>query len=186
MVGVGLLERRQDDLDIPVTTHSYGDEGIQRPLEGRSAASKHGNLASNEGQSDYCRREVFMMPTPIHHNVRRPSRRSDALWAALPETLAPQDAENTRCLIGRSRAPGRQRRSDRVRTEAGSFPTKNNGVEFPMMVSTGHKPRLRALRAATQRGAENCCISDDLGVICEGKIGRSDRHAAILRRHESM
>ena len=111
---------------------------------------------------------VFTVPT--QYTILSGARRDegDALWAVLPEHSRRKMQKDRGALIGRSRAPGRQRRPDRVRHRRRTFPHQDNWREFPTMVSTGITP-LRALRAATSAAAELLHL-DDLGVIAEGKI----------------
>jgi imidazolonepropionase-like amidohydrolase len=156
------------DLDIPVTPHSYGDEGIQRAVRAGVRSIEHGNLASSETLRMMHDAGVFMVPT--QYTILSGARRdeNDAVWAALPE--------HSRRKMQKYRGPlldaAEHLAASDVRiafgTDAGMFPHQDNWREFPTMVSTGITP-LRALRAATSAAAELLRL-DDLGVIAEGKI----------------
>jgi imidazolonepropionase-like amidohydrolase len=156
------------DLDIPVTPHSYGDEGIQRAVRAGVRSIEHGNLASSETLRMMHDAGVFMVPT--QYTILSGARRdeNDAVWAALPE--------HSRRKMQKYRGPlldaAEHLAASDVRiafgTDAGMFPHQDNWREFPTMVSTGIAP-LRALRAATSAAAELLRL-DDLGVIAEGKI----------------
>lgn len=156
------------DLEVPVTPHSYGDEGIQRAVRAGVRSIEHGNLASAETLRMMQDHGVFMVPT--QYTILSGARRdqNDALWAALPE--------HSRRKMQKYRGPlldaAEHLATSDVRiafgTDAGMFPHHDNWREFPMMVSTGITP-LRALRAATNVAAELLHL-DDLGVIADGKI----------------
>ncbi len=156
------------DLEIPVTPHSYGDEGIQRAVRAGVRSIEHGNLASPETLCMMQDTGVFMVPT--QYTILSGARRDegDALWAAMPE--------HSRRKMQKYRGPlldaADRLAASQVRiafgTDAGMFPHQDNWREFPMMVSTGITP-LRALRAATSVAADLLHL-DDLGVIANGKI----------------
>jgi imidazolonepropionase-like amidohydrolase len=156
------------DLDIPVTPHSYGDEGIQRAVRAGVRSIEHGNLASPETLRMMTDAGVFMVPT--QYTILSGARRdeNDALWAALPEYSRRKMEKYRGSLL--DAAEGLAASDVRIAfgTDAGMFPHQDNWREFPMMVSTGITP-LRALRAATSVAAELLRL-DDLGVIAEGKI----------------
>jgi imidazolonepropionase-like amidohydrolase len=163
-----LLVATAADLDVPVTPHSYGDEGIQRAVRAGVRSIEHGNLASAETLRMMEDTGVFLVPT--QYTILSGARRdeNDALWAALPEYSRRKMQKYRGRLLD---AAERLAASDvRVAfgTDAGMFPHQDNWREFPMMVSTGITP-LRALRAATSVAAELLRL-DDLGVIAEGKI----------------
>jgi imidazolonepropionase-like amidohydrolase len=156
------------DLDIPVTPHSYGDEGTQRAVRAGVRSIEHGNLASPDTLRMMEDAGVFLVPT--QYTILTGARRdeSDALWAALPE--------HSRRKMDKYRGPlleaAEHLAASDVRiafgTDAGMFPHQDNWREFPMMVSNGITP-LRALRAATSEAAELLRLSE-LGLIAEGKI----------------
>jgi imidazolonepropionase-like amidohydrolase len=156
------------DLDVPVTPHSYSDDGIQRAVRAGVRSIEHGNLASAETLRMMEDTGVFLVPT--QYTILSGARRdeNDVLWAALPEYSRRKMQKYRGGLLD---AAERLAASDvRVAfgTDAGMFPHQDNWREFPMMVSTGITP-LRALRAATSVAAELLRL-DDLGVIAEGKI----------------
>lgn len=156
------------DLHIPVTPHSYGDEGIQRAVRAGVRSIEHGSLASAESLKMMQDAGVFMVPTQYTILSGARSGENDAMWAAMPEY--------TRRKMEKYRGPlldaAEHLAASDVRiafgTDAGMFPHHDNWREFPVMVSTGITP-LRALRAATSVAAELLRL-DDLGVIAEGKI----------------
>jgi len=156
------------DLEIPVTPHSYGDEGIQRAVRAGVRSIEHGNLASAQTLRMMEDTGVFLVPT--QYTILSGARRdeNDALWAALPEYSRRKMQKYRGSLL--DAAEGLAASDVRIAfgTDAGMFPHQDNWREFPMMVSTGITP-LRALRAATSVAAELLRL-DDLGVIAEGKI----------------
>jgi imidazolonepropionase-like amidohydrolase len=156
------------DLEIPATTHSYGDQGIQRAVRAGVRSIEHGNLASAETLRMMEDAGVFMVPTQyaILSGARRDD--SDPFWATVADYTRRKIRKYRSALLD---AAERLAASD-VRiafgTDAGMFPHHENWCEFPTMVSTGITP-LRALKAATSVGAELLRL-DDLGVVAEGKI----------------
>ena len=156
------------DLEVPVTPHSYGDEGIQRAVRAGVRSIEHGNLASAQTLRMMQDAGVFMVPTQYAILSKARCGDDDPVWAAFPE--------HTRRKMQKYRGPlldaaeGLAASDVRIAfgTDAGMFPHHDNWREFPMMVSTGITP-LRALRAATSVAAELLHL-DDLGVIAEGKI----------------
>jgi imidazolonepropionase-like amidohydrolase len=156
------------DLDVPVTPHSYGDEGIQRAVRAGVRSIEHGNLASAETLRMMEDAGVFLVPTQYAILSGAQRDENDPLWATIPE--------HARLKIQKYRGPlldaSERLAASNVRvafgTDAGMFPHQDNWREFPMMVSTGITP-LRALQAATSVAAELLRL-DDLGVIAEGKI----------------
>jgi imidazolonepropionase-like amidohydrolase len=156
------------DLDIPVTPHSYGDEGIQRAVRAGVRSIEHGNLASPETMRMMQDAGVFMVPT--QYTILSGARRDegDALWAALPEHSRRKMQKYRGALLDAAEHLAASDVRIAFGTDAGMFPHQDNWREFPMMVSTGISP-LRALRAATSAAAELLQLYD-LGVIAEGKI----------------
>jgi imidazolonepropionase-like amidohydrolase len=155
------------DLHIPVTPHSYGDEGIQRAVRAGVRSIEHGNLASPETMRMMQDAGVFMVPT--QHTILSGARRDegDALWAAMPEHSRRKMQKYRGALLDAAEHLAASDVRIAFGTDAGMFPHEDNWREFPMMVSTGITP-LRALRAATSAAAELLQL-DDLGVIAEGK-----------------
>ena len=156
------------DLEIPVTPHSYGDEGIQRAVRAGVRSIEHGNLASPETMRMMQDAGVFMVPT--QYTILSGARRDegDALWAALPEHSRRKMQKYRGAILDAAEHLAASDVRIAFGTDAGMFPHHDNWREFPMMVSTGISP-LRALRAATSAAAELLRL-DDLGVIAEGKI----------------
>lgn len=157
------------DLEIPVTPHSYGDEGIRRAVRAGVRSIEHGNLASAETLRMMTDAGVFMVPTQYAIlSKARGDESGDAVWAALPEHSRRKLEKYRGALL--DAAEGLAASDVRIAfgTDAGMFPHHDNWREFPMMVSTGITP-LRALQAATSVAAELLCLGD-LGVIAEGKI----------------
>jgi imidazolonepropionase-like amidohydrolase len=163
-----VLVATASDLDVPATTHSYGDEGIRRAVRAGVRSIEHGNLASAETLRMLEDTGVFMVPT--QYTILSGARRddSDPYWATLAEYTRRKIRKYRSALLD---AAERLAASDvRVAfgTDAGMFPHQDNWREFPTMVSTGISP-LRTLRAATSVAAELLRL-DDLGVVAEGKI----------------
>ncbi|HET9874246.1 MAG TPA: amidohydrolase family protein, partial [Mycobacterium sp.] len=73
------------DLGIPVTPHSYGDEGIQRAVRAGVRSIEHGNLASAATLRMMEDAGVFLVPT--QYAILSGTRRADddPFWAAVPE-----------------------------------------------------------------------------------------------------
>jgi imidazolonepropionase-like amidohydrolase len=156
------------DLGVPVTPHSYGDEGIQRAVRAGVRSIEHGNLASAEALrmiEDY---GVFLVPTqyPILSGARRAD--DDPLWASAPEYARRKALKYRGALLDAAERLAASNVRIAFGTDAGMFPHQDNWQEFPTMVSTGITP-LRALQAATSVAAELLRL-DDLGLIAEGKI----------------
>ena len=156
------------DLHVPVTPHSYGDEGIQRAVRAGVRSIEHGNLASLETMRMMTDAGVFMVPT--QYTILTGARRGedDPLWAAMPEHSRRKMEKYRGPLLGAAEHLAASEVRIAFGTDAGMFPHQDNWREFPTMVSTGITP-LRALQAASSVAAELLQL-DDLGVIAEGKI----------------
>ncbi|BBZ44525.1 metal-dependent hydrolase family protein [Mycobacterium parmense] len=156
------------DLDIPVTPHSYGDEGIRRAVRAGVRSVEHGNLASADTLRMMEDHGVFLVPT--QYAVLSGARRSDddSYWDALPEYTRRKVRRYRPALLNAAERLAASNVRVAFGTDAGMFPHHENWREFPTMVSTGITP-LRALRAATSVAAELLRL-DDLGAIAEGKI----------------
>jgi tryptophan 2-monooxygenase len=155
------------DLEIPVTPHSYGDEGIQRAVRAGVRSIEHGNLASVETLRMMEDAGVFIVPT--QYTILSGARRGqdDPKWAAMPEHSRRKMEKYRGALLDAAEHLAASDVRIAFGTDAGMFLHEENWCEFPMMVSTGITP-LRALRAATSAAAELLQL-DNLGVIAEGK-----------------
>jgi imidazolonepropionase-like amidohydrolase len=155
------------DLDIPVTPHSYGDEGIRRAVKAGVRSIEHGNLASPETLRMMEDAGVFLVPT--QHTILSGARRGkdDPIWLALPEHSQRKLDRYRGTLLDSAEHLAASNVRIAFGTDAGMFPHHDNWREFPMMVSNGIS-ELRALRAATSEAAA-LLRRDDLGVIAEGK-----------------
>ncbi len=156
------------DLEIPVTPHSYGDEGIQRAVRAGVRSIEHGNLASAQTLRMMQDEGVFMVPTQYTILSGARSGEDDPKWAAMPEHSRRKMQKYRGALLAAAEHLAASNVRIAFGTDAGMFPHQENWCEFPMMVSNGITP-LRALRAATSVAAELLQL-DDLGVIAEGKI----------------
>jgi tryptophan 2-monooxygenase len=156
------------DLKIPVTPHSYGDEGIQRAVRAGVRSIEHGNLASPATLRMMQDAGVFMVPTQYTILSGARQGEDDPLWATLPEHSQRKMQKYRGALLDAAEALAASDVRIAFGTDAGMFPHHDNWREFPMMVSTGITP-LRTLQAATSVAAELLGL-DDLGVIAEGKI----------------
>jgi imidazolonepropionase-like amidohydrolase len=156
------------DLEIPVTPHSYGDEGIQRAVRAGVRSIEHGNLASTETLRMMEDAGVFLVPTQYAIVSGAQRAESDPLWAAAPEYARRKVEKYRGPLLDAAERLAASNVRVAFGTDAGMFPHQDNWREFPMMVSTGITP-LRALQAATSVAAELLGL-DDLGAIAEGKI----------------
>ena len=156
------------DLEIPVTPHSYGDEGIQRAVRAGVRSVEHGNLASPATLRMMQDAGVYMVPTQYVILSKARAGADDPSWAMLPEHTRRKFLRFSDALL--DAAEGLAASDVRIAfgTDAGMFPHHENWREFPTMVSTGITP-LRALLAATSVAAEMLQL-DDLGVIADGKI----------------
>ncbi|HUH70353.1 MAG TPA: amidohydrolase family protein [Mycobacterium sp.] len=156
------------DLDIPVTPHSYGDEGTQRAVRAGVRSIEHGNLASTQTLEMMEDAGVFLVPT--QYAILSAARRdeNDPYWAAVPEHTRHKFQQHRGALLDAAERLAASKVRIAFGTDAGMFPHQDNWREFPMMVSTGITP-LRALQAATSIAAELLRL-DDVGVIAEGKI----------------
>jgi imidazolonepropionase-like amidohydrolase len=165
---MNVLVATANDLEIPVTPHSYGDEGIQRAVRAGVRSIEHGNLASPATLRMMTDAGVYMVPTQYVIVSKARHGEDDPNWAALPEHARRKFMRYRSALS--DAAEGLAASDVRIAfgTDAGMFPHHENWREFPMMVSTGISP-LRALQAATSVAAEMLRL-DDLGVIAEGKI----------------
>lgn len=162
-----VLVATANDLGVPVTPHSYGDEGIQRAVRAGVRSIEHGNLASPVTLRMMQDAGVFMVPTQYTILSGARQGEDDPLWAALPEHSRRKMQKYRGALLDAADSLAASEVQIAFGTDAGMFPHHDNWREFPMMVSTGITP-LRALRAATSVAAELLGL-DDLGVIAEGK-----------------
>jgi tryptophan 2-monooxygenase len=156
------------DLDIPVTPHSYGDEGIRRAVRAGVRSIEHGNLASTATLTMMQDAGVFIVPTQYLILSKARHGEDDPGWAALPEHARRKLTKYRGALMGAAEYLAASDVRIAFGTDAGMFPHHENWREFPMMVSNGITP-LRSLRAATSVAAELLRL-DDLGVIAEGKV----------------
>jgi imidazolonepropionase-like amidohydrolase len=156
------------NLEVPVTPHSYGDEGIRRAVRAGVRSIEHGNLASVEALRMMEDAGVFMVPTQyaILSGARR--RDDDPMWAQVPEYARRKAQKYRGPLLDAAERLAASNVRIAFGTDAGMFPHHENWREFPTMVSTGISP-LRALRAATSEAAALLRL-DDLGVVAEGKL----------------
>jgi imidazolonepropionase-like amidohydrolase len=156
------------DLDVPVTPHSYSDEGIQRAVRAGVRSIEHGNLASAATLRMMEDAGVFLVPTQYAILSGAQRDENDPMWSAVPEYVRRKAQKYRRPLLDAAERLAASNVRVAFGTDAGMFPHQDNWREFPMMVSTGITP-LRALRAATSVAAELLRL-DDLGVVAEGKI----------------
>jgi tryptophan 2-monooxygenase len=165
---MNVLVATAKDLRVPVTPHSYGDEGIQRAVRAGVNSIEHGNLASRETLRMMQDAGVFMVPT--QYTILSGARRGEdhPLWAAMPEHSQRKMQKYRGALTDAAEHLAASEVRIAFGTDAGMFPHQDNWREFPMMVSNGIS-HLRALRAATSAAAELLQL-DDLGVIVEGKV----------------
>jgi imidazolonepropionase-like amidohydrolase len=156
------------DLDVPVTPHCYGDEGIGRAVRAGVRSIEHGNLASAETLRMMEHAGVFLVPTQYVILSGAGREENDPYWAAVSEHMRRKFGKYRAALLDAAERLAGSTVRIAFGTDAGMFPHQDNWREFPMMVSTGITP-LRALRAATSVAAELLRL-DDLGVIAEGKV----------------
>jgi imidazolonepropionase-like amidohydrolase len=155
------------DLDIPVTPHSYGDEGIRRAVRAGVRSIEHGNLASPETLSMMQDAGVFIVPTQYIILSKARNGDDDPSLAALPAYARQKFTKYRGALLEAAESLAASDVRIAFGTDAGMFPHHENWREFPMLVSNGITA-LRALQAATSVAAE-LLRREDLGVIAEGK-----------------
>jgi len=163
-----LLVATAADLDVPVTPHSYGDEGIQRAVRAGARSIEHGNLASAETLRMMEDAGVFLVPTQYTILSKAQRDETDDYWTTVPEYTRRKFQKHRGALLDAAERLAASPVRIAFGTDAGMFPHQDNWREFPMMVSMGISP-LRALQAATSVAAELLRL-DDVGVIAEGKI----------------
>jgi imidazolonepropionase-like amidohydrolase len=163
-----VLVATANDLDIPVTPHSYGDEGIRRAVRAGVRSIEHGNLATPETLKIMQDTGVFMVPTQYVILSKARNGKADPNWKDLSEHAQRKFMKYRGALLDAAEGLAASDVKIAFGTDAGMFAHRENWREFPMMVSTGITP-LRALRAATSVAAELLRL-DDLGVIKQGKI----------------
>ncbi|HSS24935.1 MAG TPA: amidohydrolase family protein [Mycobacterium sp.] len=156
------------DLDVPVTPHSYSDEGIQRAVRAGVRSIEHGNLASAETLQMMEDAGVFLVPTQYTILSSAQRDEDDDYWTTVPEYTRRKFGKHRGALLDAAERLAASNVRLAFGTDAGMFPHQDNWREFPTMVSVGISP-LRALQAATSVAAELLRL-DDLGVIAEGKI----------------
>ncbi|WP_375484929.1 amidohydrolase family protein [uncultured Mycobacterium sp.] len=156
------------DLGVPVTPHSYGDEGIRRAVRAGVRSIEHGNLASAETLRLMAYAGVLLVPTQYAILSGAQRGDDDPMWAVMPEYAKRKARKYRGALLDAAERVAASNVRIAFGTDAGMFPHDENWREFPTMVSTGISP-LRALQAATSVAAELLAF-DDLGVIAEGRI----------------
>lgn len=156
------------DLGIPVTPHSYGDDGIRRAVRAGVRSIEHGNLASAAALRMLEDAGVFLVPTQYAILFGTRLAGDDPFWAMVPDYARRKFEKYRGALLDTAERLAASNVRIAFGTDAGMFPHDENWREFPMMVSTGITP-LRALRAATSVAAELLRL-DYLGVVAEGKI----------------
>ncbi|MDD4865961.1 MAG: amidohydrolase family protein [Mycobacterium sp.] len=156
------------DLGVPVTPHSYGDEGIRRAVRAGVRSVEHGNLASADTLRIMQDAGAFMVPTQYAVLSGAWRDEDDPCWDGVSEFTRRKIRKYRPALLDAADRLAASQVRVAFGTDAGMFPHHENWREFPTMVSTGITP-LRALRAATSVAAELLGL-DGLGVIAEGKI----------------
>ncbi len=165
---MNVLVATATDLDVPVTPHSYGDEGIRRAVRAGVRSIEHGNLASAQTLRMMCDADVFIVPTQYVILSKARHGENDPNWKDLPEYARRKFMKYRGTLLDAAEGLAASDVQIAFGTDAGMFPHKENWREFPTMVDNGITP-LRALRAATSVAAELLRL-DGLGQIVEGKI----------------
>ncbi|PWI08475.1 amidohydrolase family protein [Streptomyces sp. NWU339] len=154
------------DLGVPCTPHAYGDEGVARAVRAGVRSIEHGNLASAETLSLMQQQGVFLVPTQFMVVDALDHLGDDDYW----QGKAPAEREKFHRYADQLRDSARNVAASDVRiafgTDAGMFPHRRNGNEFPAMVESGITP-LRVLRAATSTAAD-LLQRPDLGRIRSG------------------
>ena len=126
-----ILVATATDLEIPVTPHSYGDEGIRRAVRAGVRSIEHGNLASAEALRMMQDAGVFMVPT--QYTILSGARRDegDTGLGSSSGALTAQNAEIPWRAARRGGGAGRQRCSDRVRHRRRNVPAPRQLARVP-------------------------------------------------------
>ncbi|MGA8332201.1 MAG: amidohydrolase family protein, partial [Mycobacterium sp.] len=132
-----ILVATAGDLDIPVTPHSYGDEGIRRAVRAGVRSIEHGNLASTETLTMMQDAGVFIVPTQYLILSKARHGEEDPDWAALPEPARRKLTKYRGALLAAAEHLATSDVRIAFGTYAGMFPHHENWREFPMMVSNG-------------------------------------------------
>jgi tryptophan 2-monooxygenase len=143
-----LLVATAADLDVPVTPHSYGDEGIQRAVRAGVRSIEHGNLASAE--NDGRRRGVFGAHA-VHDPVQGSARRRRRLLDHCSRIHTAKVPETSRRFVGRSRAAGRKPGPDRLRNRRRNVSSPRQLARVPDDGLHGYQP------VARPAGSYQCC-----------------------------
>jgi imidazolonepropionase-like amidohydrolase len=158
------LVQTAKELDLPVTVHAHGTEGIKRSIRAGVRNVEHFSIVDDEAIRMALEKGVYVTVTW-------------SIWDALMENAPklPAFAQPKlrqylpRVLESRKRIAASADLKIVYGTDCGAagYEEADNWKEFPTMVKYGLTPQ-RALRAATSMAAE-CLNRPDLGLLAPGK-----------------
>jgi tryptophan 2-monooxygenase len=161
---MNILVQTARELDLPVTVHAHGTEGIKRSIKAGVRNIEHFSIVDDEAIRMACEKGVFTTITwsiwdaLMENAPKLPAFAQPKLKKYLPQVL------ESRKRIAASQELKIVYGTD---TGAGGYEIADNWKEFPAMVKYGLTP-VRALKAATSTAAQ-CLNRPDLGQLAEGK-----------------
>ncbi len=161
---MNILVQTAKELDLPVTVHAHGTEGIKRSIRAGVRNIEHFSIVDDEAIRMACEKGVFTTITwsiwdaLLENAPKLPAFAQPKLKKYLPEVLESRKriaaSPDLKIVYGTD-------------TGAGGYEIADNWKEFPAMVKYGLTP-LRALKAATSTAAQ-CLNRSDLGQLAAGK-----------------
>jgi imidazolonepropionase-like amidohydrolase len=161
---MNILVQTAKELDLPVTVHAHGTEGIKRSIRAGVRNIEHFSIVDDEAIRMACEKGVFTTITwsiwdaLLENAPKLPAFAQPKLKKYLPQVLE-----------SRKRIAASQELKIVYGTDSGAagYQITDNWKEFPTMVKYGLTP-VRALRAATSTAAQ-CLNRPDLGQLAAGK-----------------
>jgi len=161
---LNILVQTARELDLPVTVHAHGTEGIKRSIRAGVRNIEHFSIVDDEAIRMACEKGVFTTITwsiwdaLLENAPKLPAFAQPKLKKYLPQVLE-----------SRKRIAASQELKIVYGTDsgAGGYEIADNWKEFPTMVKYGLTP-VRALKAATSTAAL-CLNRPDLGQLEAGK-----------------
>jgi tryptophan 2-monooxygenase len=152
------------ELELPVTVHAHGTEGIKRSIRAGVRNIEHFSIVDDEAIRMACDKGVFTTITwsiwdaLLENAPKLPAFAQPKLKKYLPQVLESRQriasCQELKIVYGTD-------------TGAAGYQIADNWKEFPTMVKYGLTP-VRALRAATSTAAQ-CLNRPDLGQLAAGK-----------------
>jgi tryptophan 2-monooxygenase len=154
------------DFGISACTHAYGDEGVTRAVNAGVGSIEHGNLASAQTLQLMEQKGIYIVPTQYTILDKARNANNDAYWQNRSPWQHAKYQKYSTQLLDSAQNLANSNVKIAFGTDAGTFPHKNNWMEFPAMVQNGITP-LRALKAATSVAAE-LLKQPNIGVLAVG------------------